>query len=74
MASISAPPARPSIKSRVFPSRTEVQMSSSSSVTPVSENVMNRSANACISVSVPTCSGRRDSQKAPIRSRIVSSP
>ena len=74
MASHRAAPERPSTSSSVLPSRTEVTMSSPSKLTSVSEKVMKRSANCCISVRPLRCSSVSDSQKDPIRSRISSLP
>ena len=74
LASISAAPESPSISSRLLPISTEVMMSSRSKLTFTSIKVTNRSANCCISVRSRTASGWRDSQKAPIRSRMASPP
>ena len=60
--------------SRDFPRNTEVTASDTSNVTLDSENVMNRSKNSCIWVSPATCSGFRVSQKAPMRSMMLSLP
>ena len=42
--------------------------------TLVSVKLMNRSIKSCIRVNPATCSGSRDSQKAPIRSKVASRP
>ena len=73
-ASISAAPDKPSTSSSVLPSRTFVTIFSRSKLTFVSEKVMKRSINPCISARSATSAAVRDSQKAPIRSSVASLP
>ena len=54
--------------------RTEVTMSARSRETSTSMKVTHRSAKACMSAMPSRASGGRESQKAPIRSRMVSPP
>ena len=74
MASMRAAPSAPSRRKRVFPSSTEVTMSSTSKETLVSEKVMKRSMKSCILEMVFSPSAGTPSQKAPIRSRMASRP
>ena len=67
-------PSAPSRRKRVFPSSTEVTMSSTSKETLVSEKVMKRSMKSCILEMVFSPSAGTPSQKAPIRSRMASRP
>ena len=73
-ASISAAPDKPSTSSSVLPSRTFVTMPFRSKLIFVSEKVIKRSMKPCISASPTISAAVRDSQKAPIRSRVPSLP